>query len=52
MFDVWVIDFVSSERRLLRSELSWKQARKCVKKLNKSDPFSLAVVVPLGFSLA
>lgn len=52
MFDLWVIDFITSERRLVASELSYKKARKVARKRNKRDPFSLVIVVPLGFSLS
>jgi hypothetical protein len=51
MFDVWVIDFVANEKRLIRSELSWKKANRLAKKMNKRDRFSLSIVVPLDFCL-
>lgn len=51
MFDVWTIDFVSGEKRLWKAELSRKKAKRLAKRFNKEDPFSLAIVVPLGFCL-
>jgi hypothetical protein len=51
MFDVWVLDFVGNERALIESSLSLKRANKLRKKLQKQDPYSLFIVVPLGFSL-
>ena len=51
MFDVWVIDFIADEKRLFQGELSWKKARKLSKRINKTDRFSLAIVVPFGFCL-
>ena len=51
MYSVWVIDFVANEKRLIRSELSWKKAKRLAKKMNKRDRFSLSIVVPLDFCL-
>ncbi len=51
MYSVWVIDFVANEKRLIRSELSWKKAKRLAKKMNKRDKFSLSIVVPLDFCL-
>jgi hypothetical protein len=51
MYDVWVIDFVANEKRLFRSELSWKKANRLAKRMNRKDRFSLAVVLPFGFCL-
>jgi hypothetical protein len=51
MYSVWVIDFVANEKRLIRSELSWKKANRLAKKMNKQDRFSLSIVVPLDFCL-
>jgi hypothetical protein len=49
MYDVYLIDFVGHELRLLKSELTWKKAKRLAKKLNQKDRFSLAFVVPLDF---
>lgn len=51
MFDLWIIDFITNERRLVASELSYKKAKRIARKSNKRDRFSLVIVVPLGFSL-
>jgi hypothetical protein len=51
MFDVWIIDFVANDKRLWKSGVSWKKAKKLAKKLNRKDRFSTALVVPFGFSL-
>lgn len=49
--EVWVLDFVANERALIKSSLSFKKAHKLRRKLQKKDPYSLFIVVPLGFSL-
>lgn len=51
MYDVWLIDFVANEKRLFRGELSWRKAKRLVKRRNKKDRFSLFIVVPVGFCL-
>lgn len=51
MFDLWLIDFVSGEKRLFQSELTWKKAKRLARKKRRKDRFSAWLVVPLGFDL-
>jgi len=52
MCSVYVLDFVLTQIQLVGSEMSFKEAKRLAKKLNKRDPFSLAFVAPLGFDFA
>lgn len=49
MYDVYLLDFVGHELRLLKSELTWKKAKRLAKRLNRKDRFSLAFVAPRDF---
>lgn len=49
MYDVWVVDFVDCDHRVVITQLTWKQAKKARRKLNRSDKFSVAFIVPSGF---
>lgn len=43
MYDVWVVDFVSGDRCLLRSKVSWKFVRKLVDRWERTDSGFLVV---------
>ena len=51
MYDVWVIDFVANDRRLFKSGISRKKARRIAKKIRRQDQYSTCLVVPFGFAL-
>lgn len=51
MYDLWIIDFVANEKRLVKERMRWRKAKRLARKMNREDRFSLAIVVPFGFSL-
>jgi hypothetical protein len=50
MYDVWVLDFISNTLLFFRAGMSRKKATRLMKRWNRMDKNSVALLLPTGFN--